>query len=196
MKLYEVFLDETRDVVISVVEKPAIEVDFLTFSKEEGSKSIPLHFQERKLDNEKRIIMGPVLIPNLEIEREGGYFIFFSKDTIRNIQLHFMKSLSKRNSISNIQHNDKLSLPFDKLFLIECWVKEYEDDKSNKFFNNPIGTLYMSMKVEDELLWEMFKKSELKGFSIEGWFNLNKIEEMNVESLKDLNGDFFDFFNK
>ena len=66
MKLYELKIeDEGVDEVfaISLVESPAIESDFFYFNKEE------LLFA--KMDNEQRLLVGAVLIPDKKILRVG-----------------------------------------------------------------------------------------------------------------------------
>ena len=67
MKLYELtidddFLDEVF--AISLVEEPAIEANFVWFDKEK--------VQFQKTDSEKRLVVGPVLIPNKKILRIDG----------------------------------------------------------------------------------------------------------------------------
>ena len=59
MELFELKIDdELLDEVfaISLVSEPAIESNFVFFDKEK--------VQFQKIDNEKRIVAGPVLIPN------------------------------------------------------------------------------------------------------------------------------------
>jgi hypothetical protein len=47
-----------------------------------------------------------------------------------------------------------------------------EKDKSAAYgLNDPIGTWYVSMKVDNEEIWtEFVKTGKVKGFSIEGFF--------------------------
>ena len=76
MELFELKIDdELLDEVfaISLVSEPAIESNFVFFDKEK--------VQFQKIDNEKRIVAGPVLIPNKKILRVDGegkpYEVFF-----------------------------------------------------------------------------------------------------------------------
>ena len=87
-KLVEFILNEDdADVgvfAISLVENPAIEENFMYFSK----NGKPQEFATT--NNEKRIVMGAVMIPDVPILRmdaEGKeYNCFFSKDTIRRVE--------------------------------------------------------------------------------------------------------------
>ena len=69
MKIVELILDEEQMLsgvqAISIVEHPAIESDFITLSKEQEVKLA-------EVDSEKRILMGPALIPNKTIFRSNG----------------------------------------------------------------------------------------------------------------------------
>ena len=76
LDLYELTLEEEEDGVfaVSAVETPAIERDFVFFNKQKEVK-----FQS--IDEEQRLIAGPILIPNKRIPRMdeelGMYNVFF-----------------------------------------------------------------------------------------------------------------------
>ena len=77
MKIIELLIDEEQLMsgieAISIVDKPAIEENFIALSKNEEVKLA-------EVDNEKRILVGPALIPNKNIFRSNGaedYFIYF-----------------------------------------------------------------------------------------------------------------------
>jgi len=68
MKLYELTIeDENVDEVfaISLVENPAIEFDFIYFDKEE--------IKFASVNDEKRIIIGPILLPDKKIVRVDAF---------------------------------------------------------------------------------------------------------------------------
>ena len=79
MKVVELILDDEQEnfiEAISVVEHPAIEEDFVAL------KSHEIKFE--KVDTEKRLLMGPILIPNKPIFRKNAeeeYYIYFNRDT-------------------------------------------------------------------------------------------------------------------
>jgi hypothetical protein len=79
--------------------------------------------------------------------------------------------------------------------VIESWIIEDEKkDKSNLYgFNLPKGTWMISMKVNNDEIWNKVKAGEVKGFSIEGYFvdkyemSLQESEdEIIIEKLKEL----------
>jgi len=75
------------------------------------------------------------------------------------------------------------------LSIVESWiVEDTEMDKSKKYgLNVPVGTWMVSMKVNNESIWNDFVKTgKVKGFSIEGIF-ADKLEmSLQIEKDKEL----------
>lgn len=167
MKFFELVLDEEKLLhgidAISIVEHPAIEEDFITMSKDQK-----MEFKE--VDQEKKILMGAAMIPDKPIYRRDGdeeYYVFFTKDTIRRAsELYLMNG---KQSNATLEHQEKIS----GLSLVESWIiEDPEKDKSRAYgLEYPVGTWMVSMKVNNQDIWEEYVKSgKVKGFSIEGWF--------------------------
>jgi len=166
MKIVELILDEEQEVTgveaISIVENPAIEEDFIALKDQE--------FKLAEIDKEKKILMGALLIPNKPIYRknkEGEYYIYFSKDTIEKASQLYLKKGNQSNS--TLEHNHEIN----GLTLVESWIVEDEKfDKSRKYgFDVPVGTWMGSVKVDNDEVWNEYVKSgKVKGFSIEGYF--------------------------
>ena len=80
-----VISEDNKDLAIdaiSLVTDPAIEVDFVYFDKSKNNLTLA------KVDEEKRMLVSPALIPNKQIYRydadtDQDYYVFFSKDTVR-----------------------------------------------------------------------------------------------------------------
>jgi hypothetical protein len=171
METFEVIFNEGQtDGVfgISLVETPATDAKFIALSKQ---KQIKLS----TIDNEKRLLLGAVLVPDLEIYRNQNghkFFIKFSKDTIRKSMENFFKMSYQQNS--SLEHDKEIK---DVTF-VESWIKEDDvHDKSVQYgMNEPVGTWYATMKVDNEEIWNDYVKTgQVKGFSIDGMFNLEKI---------------------
>jgi hypothetical protein len=61
---------------------------------------------------------------------------------------------------------------------VETWIKEDEvHDKSTMYgFNEPVGTWFAAMKVNNEDIWNNYVKTgKVKGFSIDGVFDMEKV---------------------
>jgi len=166
MKTIELYIDEENEFsgieAISVVENPAIEEDFIALKKHE--------VQLAEVDAEKRILMGPALIPNKQIYRTNGeeeYNIFFSEDTVKKASELFL-SRGKQNN-STLEHQ----VDIQGLSVVESWIIEDTDmDKSKKYgLSLPKGTWMVSVKVNNDDIWNNYvKEGKVKGFSIEGFF--------------------------
>lgn len=166
MRIVELILDEEEMLsgvqAISIVEYPAIESDFITLSKEQEIKLA-------EVDKEKRILMGPALIPNKTIFRkkeDDEYYIYFSKDTVRKASELFLTRGNQNKS--TLEHSFELQ----GLSVVESWIVESDEDKSKAYgFDVPEGTWMVSMKVYNDEVWEDYvKEGKVKGFSIEGYF--------------------------
>jgi len=174
MDIIELFIDENDDVsgieAVSIVENPAIEEDFIALKNQE--------FKFAEVNKEKRILMGAALIPNKPIYRKSGdkdYYIYFSRDTVRKAsELFFIRGNYNK---STLEHGKALS----GLVAVESWlVEDPKKDKSAAYgMEMPIGTWMLSMKVQNDDVWENYVKTgKVKGFSIEGYF-ADKIERPN-----------------
>ena len=127
--------------------------------------------QQFQADDEKRIVIGPAMIPDLKIFRKdvdgNPYYVFFSADTIKLIAEKYMRNKYLDNN--DEMHNGKA---IQDVYVYESWIKEYDEDKSNKYgyADLPIGTWFVAMKVRNDNVWNKIKAGELKGFSVSGYF--------------------------
>ena len=191
MRIVELIIDEKDEQsgidAISVVMSPAIESNFIHLSKHQ--------VELKEIDAEKRIIMGAALIPDKQIYRKNDktkdeYYIYFSKATIRKASELFLMNANQNNS--TLEHSQKLK----GLSVVESWIIEGENDKSKNYgFDLPQGTWMISMKVNNDEIWDKVKLGEVKGFSIEGYFadklemslkNNDMEEKVMIEKIKEL----------
>jgi len=165
-EIIELLIDETKDEyginAVSVVRDPAIEENFVALNKHE--------VELKEVDTEKRILMGAALIPNKQIYRRNKdkeYYIFFSEETVRKASELFLMRSNQNNA--TYEHERKM---LEGMSVVESWIIEDEKlDKSVKYgFNLPKGTWMISMKVNNDDIWQSVKDGEVKGFSIEGHF--------------------------
>lgn len=187
METYKVLFNEQENegvYAISLVSDPAIEVQFVTLSKQ---KEIKL----ATINEEQRILLGAVLIPDQPIyrkdEKSGHEFnIVFPKETIKQVQHNFSQQGYQNNS--TIEHSGE---SIQNVTFVETWIKESDvNDKSVMYgFNEPIGTWYAAMKVNNDEIWNDYVKTgKVKGFSIDGVFDMEKVNLksdyiMNLETI-------------
>jgi len=167
MEIVELILDEENEEMVgidavSIVENPAIESDFIALSAEE--------IKLAKVDEEKKILMGAALIPNKPIFRKRNdtmFYVYFSRDTVRRASELFFQNGNQNNA--TLEHE----MSVNGLTVVESWiVEDSKMDKSAKYdLEMPEGTWMISMKVENEEIWNDYVKTgKVKGFSIEGYF--------------------------
>tara|TARA_R100001480_G_scaffold968_3_gene2876 strand:+ start:954 stop:2573 length:1620 start_codon:yes stop_codon:yes gene_type:complete len=181
MKIVELILDENDELngieAISIVESPAIEEDFVALK---DAQDIEL----KKIDEEKQILLGPILIPNKPILRKGqedNYYIYFSRDTVRKASELYLKNGNQGKSTLEHQHS------INGLTLVESWiVEDKKKDKSQLYdMDVPLGTWMGTIRVDNKEIWDEYVKSgKVKGFSIEGYF-ADKSETPQEKGIKD-----------
>jgi hypothetical protein len=109
-------------------------------------------------------------VPNKQIYRRNKdkeFYIYFSEDTVRKASELFLMRSNQNNA--TYEHERKM---LDGMSVVESWIIEDEKtDKSRLYnFNLPKGTWMISMKVNNDDVWQKVKDGEVKGFSIEGHF--------------------------
>ena len=158
---------------ISLVSAPAIEQDFVFMKKKEKS-----NLTLAKVDEEKRIIISPALIPNKNIIRynantDSEYYVWFSKETVRKASELYLKHNNHHKA--TYEHQERVS----GVLTVESWIiEDPKMDKANLYgFQLKKGTWMVKMKIDNEELWQDIKSKKIKGLSIEGYFT-DKFEAM------------------
>jgi hypothetical protein len=169
MRIVELILDEDQLAhgidAISIVSAPAIESNFIALKKH--------NVKFATLDADKRILMGPALIPDKPIYRNQDgeeFYCYFSQNTVRRASELYLTRGNQNNATLEHEFN------IHGLSLVETWIKEdMVNDKSALYgLNDPIGTWMVTMKVANDQIWNEYVKTGLvKGFSIEGFFAEN-----------------------
>ena len=190
LKTYRVVVnadDELTGVyAVSLVDQPAIEVDWIKLGKAEE-----LFFSVNK---DKQMLFGPLLIPNKLILRKsqsGELFnIMFDAETIQIIADKYNES--KINDIFNFQHSDKQV----NAVLLQNWITGEKDKSQDYGFDLPAGTWFAGVKVKDEKFWlDEVKTDKVKGFSIEVKADVELIK-MTAEADKNENITFMNYKTK
>lgn len=162
--------------LISLVDFPAVEREFIKFSKDEDIKLA--------INEEKRIVTGVALIPEQKIYRRDvngkEYYATFTKDAIERIAQKFFADGNSANV--NLEH---------QVIVGDCaYFESYLINKDRgicpvEFSDLPDGSWIVSCKVNNDKVWELIKNGTLRGFSIEG--NLGLVEEEKpIDTLEDL----------
>ncbi|GEP95566.1 XkdF-like putative serine protease domain-containing protein [Chitinophaga cymbidii] len=166
--------DKTEVDFVGLVDRPAIERDFLAFKEKQ------MLFIE---DEDQRIVTGPAMVPDMPIFRKdkeyGEYYVVFEADTISKIVQRFFKKGYQGNI--NLDHKRK-DLVADSVFF-ESWIVDREKGKQplKGMDDLPDGTWFLSAKINNDEAWEKIKAGEVKGFSVEGVFEFLEVSEPDPE---------------
>lgn len=164
--------EETGMFLISLVDDPAVEANFMAFSKEK-------HLSFKVENEEKRIVTGLVMAadrPILRQDSEGLYYIMYDKDTINAMAERFL-ALGIANNVDT-NHNFEIE---DGVFLREMYIKDTERGIDPKGFEDvEEGSLFATYHILNDEVWNKVKEGEFKGFSLAGVFQeveMSKVED-------------------
>ena len=177
--IVELIIDPTEEELaidcISLVSAPAIEENMVYMSKAKNNLTLA------KVDEDKRELISPALIPLKNIYRydadtDSDYYVYFSKDTVKNCAYSFLKNNNHHKA--TLEHQDRVS----GVLTVESWIiEDPKVDKSRLYgFELKKGTWMVKMKIENKELWEKVKSGDIKGLSIEGYFT-SKFQQMQEE---------------
>lgn len=151
--------------VISLVDAPATETNWMCFKEQENIKfSI--------VNEDEHILAGVVMVADKPIYRiapDGTeYYIVFSKDVIKRMA----EKMLDDNTFNNIdiQHDGNI-IPRDKVKLVELFIADEAKGIKPNYLDVPDGSLLANYKIYDDELWNMAKSGVLNGFSLEGVFS-------------------------
>ena len=165
--------------VISLVDAPATETNWMCFKEQENIKfSI--------VNEDEHILAGVVMVADKPIYRiapDGTeYYIVFSKDVIKRMA----EKMLDDNTFNNIdiQHDGNI-IPRDKVKLVELFIADEAKGIKPNYLDVPDGSLLANYKIYDDELWNMAKSGVLNGFSLEGVFSTIRYEHnKNIKNTK------------
>ena len=161
------FDDETGMFLISMVDRPAMQVAAVKLAEEATLVTL------KATNADKQYLTSAVIIPGKLILRSdaqrGDYYIQFTVEDVEKIRNKFFQRTGNL-SLSNKNHVETDTVQAQ---LIESWI--IEDPKMDKAtalgFNLPKGTMMATYKVLDAKFWtEEVLTNNVTGFSLEGCF--------------------------
>ena len=166
LPLYELMFDDNDSTLgcskISLVEEPAVEEFFLKFSKDVEEKE---HKSFYFKDDSKHIVTGIAMRADYPIYRNQDgqeFYVQFSKDTIDKMMQKFMKE--QRLFDISLDHDQDIK----DCYLIESFIINKERGICpNEFSDVEDGSWIISVKIENQDVWNKICSGEVKGFSIE-----------------------------
>jgi hypothetical protein len=163
---------------IALVSDPAMLTEFLAFNEQK-----PYEFK-MALQEEQRIITAPVIVADLPIYRkvdDKEFYVVYKKETNMQILQKYMLDGNQR----------KVKLTHDTtdlskgVFVFEVFISDASRGiKQPEGFDLPDGTIFCSMKINNEDIWKRVKSGEVKGVSLEGFFDLEQEIELDQNEIE------------
>lgn len=175
--------DSTGIEFISLVDRPAIQSGWVAMSEGED-KPNTVFVKLSVMDEDKMILIGKVLIPDMPIFR--GYdsetgapvFLRFSAENIFKMEQKFARSNFNNNI--NEMHTDKMC----NAYVFENWtVDDPIRDKASLYLSDvQKGEFIAMVQITNKEYWDQYIKSgKLTGFSIQGKLN-HSIDQSELQS--------------
>lgn len=163
--------------IISLVDCPAVEREFVRMAKEQVRLS---------LDEEKRIVTGVALVPDQKVYRRNDktgaeYYITFSREAIERIAQKFFADRNSGNV--NVEHEVMVG---DCSYFESYLINRERGILPVEFSDMPDGTWMVSCKINNDKVWQLVKDGTLRGFSIEGNLDMVEYEDEPIDTLEDL----------
>jgi hypothetical protein len=163
---------------IALVSDPAMLTEFLAFSEQK-----PYEFK-MALQEEQRIITAPVIVADLPIYRqvEGKeFYVVYKKETNMQILQKYMLDGNQRK-VKLTHDTSDLS---KGVFVFEVFISDASRGiKQPEGFDLPDGTIFCSMKINNDDIWKKVKSGEVKGISLEGFFDLEQEIELSENEIE------------
>ena len=165
---------------IALVDSPAMLTEFLAFSEQK-----PYEFK-MALQEEQRIITAPVIVADLPIYRKVDnkeFYVVYKKETNMQILQKYMLDGNQRK-VKLTHDTSDLS---KGVFVFEVFISDASRGiKQPDGFDLPDGTIFCSMKINNDDIWKRVKSGEVKGISLEGFFDLEQeieLSETEIEAI-------------
>ena len=175
--IYQAKIEDFNDgiIAISLVEYPAVEKDFVCFN----AVKEPVKFSIE--NEEERLISGVIMLADTPIYRRNGdyeYYVQYSRETLKRMASKLLQDGTFKNI--DIQHNGEY---IKGLELVELFIKDEKKGVNPNYVSEvPDGSLMGTFHISDDALWEEVKNGNmLNGFSLEGLFTIEKMNNNKVQ---------------
>jgi len=163
---------------LALVDSPAMLQEWIAFSEQK-----PYEFKFA-IQEEQRIITAPVIVADLPIYRKVDnkeFYVVYKKETNMQILQKYMLDGNQR----------KVKLTHDTtdlskgVFVFEVFISDASRGiKQPEAFDLPDGTIFCSMKINNDDIWKKVKSGEVKGVSLEGFFDLEQEIELDQNEIE------------
>lgn len=192
LPIYKVVLNDESDEIDfnAVVDFPAHSKPFHLFNSSQQKRI------RQEFNDEKMIVTGVAVATDVPIYRrdEDGreFYLYFSAEETKK----FAQRLFKRGYMNNVNEMHDSNRLVNSMELIESYFIDetgVNGPKAPEAFNGQNlknGSWVVSYQVTDRKTWELLRSGVYAGFSVEGWFTLEKENFNNIKMNKNKKGFF------
>ena len=161
----ELIDDCTGMTCISLVDRPAVEKDFLALAEQ----AAPVQFAVA--DEDRQLVWGVVARADFPIYRNdenfGEYYVTYTAEVIRKMAEKYLAE-GRQNEV-DLQHDGKM---VEGVQLVQFVIKDTARGVVPAGFDDVAdGSLFAEFHVTDPDIWQAVKDGTYNGFSLEGLFN-------------------------
>lgn len=184
--VFNATLDENCGIIrVSLVDDPAVSKDFQVFK----ANARPMLYAVQNED--KHLVRGVIMRADYPIRRRnkslGEYYVVYKPDVIRQMAEKYLAE-DRANNV-NIMHKEGSDV--EGVNMVQWFIKG-AGVAIDGFDDIADGSLFAEYHVTNEDVWAEIKAGTYKGFSLEGYFNLEPEQNENyVQDVIDKWGEYF-----
>lgn len=184
--VFNATLDEDCGIIrVSLVDDPAVSKNFQVFN----ASVRPMLYAVQ--DEDKHLVRGVIMRADYPIYRRdkslGEYYIVYKPDVIRQMAEKYLTE-DRANNV-NIMHKEGSDV--EGVNMVQWFIKG-AGVAIDGFDDIADGSLFAEYHVTNEDVWAEIKAGTYKGFSLEGYFNLEPEQNENyVQDVIDKWGEYF-----
>ena len=161
----ELIDDGTGMTCISLVDRPAVEKDFLALAEQAALVQFAV------ADEDRQLVWGVVARADFPIYRRdetfGEYYVTYTAEVIRKMAEKYLAE-GRQNEV-DLQHDGKM---VEGVQLVQFVIKDTARGVVPAGFDDVAdGSLFAEFHVTDPDIWQAVKDGTYNGFSLEGLFN-------------------------
>ena len=184
--VFNATLDENCGIIrVSLVDDPAVSKDFQVFK----ANARPMLYAVQNED--KHLVRGVIMRADYPIRRRnkslGEYYVVYKPDVIRQMAEKYLAE-DRANNV-NIMHKEDSDV--EGVYMVQWFIKG-AGVAIDGFDDIADGSLFAEYHVTNEDVRADIKAGTYKGFSLEGYFNLEPEQNENyVQDVIDKWGEYF-----
>lgn len=178
------FIDDSEESgvdAVALVDRPAIERNWMAFRDMRKGEF-------RISDEEKRRVMGPLMVadqPIYRVDQKGNpYYCVYSANTIEGIVKKFMR----KGFTSSVNEMHNPNMVAKDCYMIESFIIDSKRGIKTPegFAELTDGSWFGTYQIDNEEIWGKIKSGEFMGFSVEGWFGEQKVDDIDAKVAEEL----------